>query len=151
MKALEASLGVVSTACMSCGVPRSTFYEWMNSDPVFKQQADAVNDLCLDFAESKLFQLINGVKLKTKMKDKDGKDIEIYEIPPNVAATIFFLKTRGKHRGYVERTEVTGKDGEALISRVSLELKGSHSPLLKLIQSKYGIDNAEEHDSTGTQ
>jgi hypothetical protein len=29
---------------------------------------------------------------------------------------MFFLKTRGKKRGYVERTEITGGDGERLFS-----------------------------------
>ena len=30
----------------------------------------------------------------------------------NIAALIFFLKTQGKSRGYVERQEVSGPDGE---------------------------------------
>ena len=47
-----------------------------------------------DFAESELMKLI-----------KDG----------NVAATIFFLKTQGKARGYIERQEVTGADGAPII------------------------------------
>ena len=32
----------------------------------------------------------------------------------NTAAQIFFLKTQGKNRGYVERKEITGVDGGAL-------------------------------------
>jgi len=46
------------------------------------------------FAESELMKLI-----------KEG----------NVAATIFFLKTQGKKRGYVERQEVTGAEGAPII------------------------------------
>jgi hypothetical protein len=33
----------------------------------------------------------------------------------NVAATIFFLKTQGKRRGYIERQEVTGAEGAPII------------------------------------
>jgi hypothetical protein len=33
----------------------------------------------------------------------------------NVAATIFYLKTQGKQRGYIERQEVTGADGAPII------------------------------------
>lgn len=32
----------------------------------------------------------------------------------NVTAIIFFLKTIGKKRGYVERTEVTGAEGQSV-------------------------------------
>ena len=33
----------------------------------------------------------------------------------NITALIFFLKTQGKSRGYVERQEFTGKDGKDLV------------------------------------
>ena len=32
---------------------------------------------------------------------------------------MFYLKTKGKHRGYVERNETTGKDGGPLSIAVS--------------------------------
>jgi hypothetical protein len=35
----------------------------------------------------------------------------------NITALIFFLKTQGKTRGYVERQELTGKDGDDLAIR----------------------------------
>ena len=60
-------------------------------------EKDALNDIredALDYVESKLFELI----------DKG-----------HPSAIIFFLKCQGKHRGYVERQEVTGRDGAEVI------------------------------------
>ncbi len=85
IESLEKSLGVVTTACRAAEVSRTQFYEWVKTDADFKSAVDAVNDMVLDFAESKLHKLIdNG----------------------NVAATIFLLKTKGKKRGFVETTDV---------------------------------------------
>ena len=83
--ALERSLGIVTTACKSVGIHRSTHYEWMKTDADYSKAVKAVEDRTLDFAESHLHKLI-----------KDG----------NPAATIFFLKTKGKGRGYIEKQEI---------------------------------------------
>lgn len=137
LAALETSLGIVKPACEAAGVSRETYYEWCRTDSAFKAKATEAHEIALDFAETKLFQLINGVKMKSSMKDKDGNQLEVYSLPPNTAAVIFFLKTRGKQRGYIERTEVTGKDGEPLITKVNLELKGSKSPLLEILNARH--------------
>lgn len=84
--ALEKSLGVVTSACRSVGIHRSTFYDWYNGDEDFKQAVDSIEDIALDFAESQLHKQI-----------KDG----------NVTATIFYLKTKGVKRGYIERQDHT--------------------------------------------
>ena len=85
LKALEKSLGVVTTACKQVGVGRTTFYEWYNKDEEFKNQVDDISNIALDFAESQLHKQI-----------QEG----------NTTATIFLLKTKGKKRGYVERQEI---------------------------------------------
>ena len=85
IKALEQSLGVVTTACKEVKCNRSTFYDYYKKDPKFKAQVDAIQDIALDFVESKLFEQI---------KDE------------NTTATIFYLKTKGKKRGYIERQEI---------------------------------------------
>lgn len=41
------------------------------------------------------------------------------EIPPNLGAICFLLKTKGKRLGWSERLELTGKDGEALLPDLS--------------------------------
>ena len=82
--ALEKSLGVVTTACKSVGIARSTHYEWYKTDANYKSDVDDIADIALDFVETQLHKQI---------ADKD------------TAATIFYLKTKGKKRGYIERTD----------------------------------------------
>jgi len=84
IEALEQSLGVITSACKKVGVGRTTFYGWLDSDAEFKKAVDDIQNIALDFAESQLHKQI-----------KDG----------STAATIFYLKTKGKKRGYVERIE----------------------------------------------
>ncbi len=83
--ALEKSLGVVSTACKAVDISRQTHYRWMREDEDYKTAVEELSEVAVDFAESHLHKLI-----------RDG----------NPAATIFFLKTKGKNRGYVERQEI---------------------------------------------
>ncbi len=93
LQALEATLGVVTAACIECGIERKTHYRWMKSDPKYAAAVDDIQNIAIDFAESKLHQQIRS---------------------NNTTATIFFLKTKGKNRGYIERTELTGPDGKEL-------------------------------------
>lgn len=88
--ALEKSLGIVTVACKTVGIARDTHYRWMKKDKKYKEAVDALENVAIDFAESKLHKLIE---------------------KGDTAATIFYLKTKAKHRGYVERQEVTGPDG----------------------------------------
>lgn len=82
--AMEKALGVVTTACKTVGISRQTHYNWLQ-DPDYAAAIEDVSEVAVDFAESHLHKLI-----------KEG----------NPAATIFFLKTKGKNRGYVERQEI---------------------------------------------
>ena len=84
IEALESSLGVVTTACKTVGIARSTHYQWCEDDKEYKKLVDGIQDIALDFAESQLHKQIQGGE---------------------VASTIFYLKTKGKKRGYIERVE----------------------------------------------
>ena len=93
LQALEKTLGVVTSACKQVGIGRTTFYEWLNNDQEFAKQVADIQNVALDYAESHLHKQIgNG----------------------NTPATIFYLKTKGKNRGYIERQEITGAEGERL-------------------------------------
>ena len=85
LEALEEHHGIVTNACKAVGIARSTFYEWVKNDESFKQQVDEIQDVAIDFVESKLFQQID-----------EG----------NPTSTIFYLKTKAKKRGYIERQEI---------------------------------------------
>jgi predicted transcriptional regulator len=90
LKALEQSLGVVTVACKKAEIPRSTFYKWINEDEDFAKEVKDIDNIALDFAESQLHKQISD---------------------NSTSATIFYLKTKGKKRGYIERQEITGADG----------------------------------------
>ena len=93
LEALEKSLGIVSTAAKMVGIDRSTHYSWLKADEEYKSAVASIQDGVLDFAESHLYKLV-----------KEG----------NPAATIFFLKTKGKKRGYIERQEIEVQEKKPL-------------------------------------
>lgn len=99
LEALEKHNGIVTTACASIGCPRSTYYLWLSSDPEFKAAVDEIQEVAIDFVESKLMEKINGIS--TVVYSAKGEE-QVYEQPPSDTAIIFFLKTKGKKRGYQE-------------------------------------------------
>lgn len=82
---LKLCKGIVANACEVVGVSRGTFYNWCKEDEEFKAQVDEINEDTLDFVESKLLENI-----------KKGE----------VTSIIFYLKTKGRNRGYQEKAEI---------------------------------------------
>ena len=85
LKALEKNLGIVTDSCKQANVGRTTHYQWLQDDEEYRKAVESIDDVVLDFAES---QLHNNIK--------KGSD----------TATIFFLKTKGKKRGYIEKQQI---------------------------------------------
>ena len=81
---LKASGGIICVACESTGINRSTYYRWRESDKDFADAVDEVMEAQVDFVESKLIALINA---------------------NDTTATIFYLKTKGKKRGWTEKQQ----------------------------------------------
>lgn len=100
IEALESSLGVVTSACKKVGIGRTIFYEWLKTDEEFRKAVKDIENIALDFAESQLHQQI-----------KSG----------NSTSTIFYLKTKGKSRGYVERMDL---GFEATPSKIVIQVAG---------------------------
>ena len=84
IKAYAEQKGFISEVCIAVGISRQTFYRWKKNDKTFCEIIEDIEEGLIDFVESKLFNRI----------EKE-----------DITAIIFFLKTKGKGRGYVERIE----------------------------------------------
>lgn len=93
---LEKARGNVTAAAEISGIGRASHYRWIRENNEYREAVEDIENATINFVESKLFTLINGVMIQTK----DGKSV--YQKPPDIAAIIFFLKTRGKSHGYIE-------------------------------------------------
>lgn len=82
--------GNLSAVARALGVSRTTLYKFLQAHPTAQQAVEEARETMLDHAESMLYR---------KVLDGD------------TTALIFFLKTQGRRRGYVERVETTGRDG----------------------------------------
>jgi len=81
---LETNYGIVTLAAQKLGCSRQTIYEYIKHFPTLKDYLATGREYGLDIAESSLMsQIIKG----------------------ETSATIFYLKTQGKRRGYIERVE----------------------------------------------
>jgi hypothetical protein len=121
IEALKKSLGVVKTACVVVGIARQTHYRWLEEDPEYKLATEDIGEEAIDFVESKLFEKIEGISVSQGIDDQ-GKS-KVYTVPPSDTAIIFYLKTKGKKRGYIERTEFAGVPDQPLSMKSDDELK----------------------------
>ena len=94
IEALREKHGNLSAAARFLNCSRNTISRYIEKYPTVKAVADEERETLIDFAENQLFKQV-----------QEG----------NITAIIFTLKTIGKHRGYVERQEVTGADGGAVL------------------------------------
>ena len=93
IEAIEKSQGFVSKAAELLGVGRTSFYTYLKKYSTAQQALKDVREKRHDFVE---LQLLNNIK--------KGKETSI----------IFYLKTQCKNRGYIERVEHSGPDGQPI-------------------------------------
>jgi len=95
--------GLVSVAAKILNCDNQTIYNYIKEFPQLNDTLQEARNKTLDLAENKLFELINE-------KDK--------------TAIIFFLKTIGRGRGYIERFEnvVSKGDNEFAIPKTPKQL-----------------------------
>ena len=110
IQALAQTYGRVTDAAKIVDIDRTTHYRWLKEDEEYKAAVESVGEVALDFVEGKLFELIEGAEREVMT---EAGPMMVKETP-NPTACIFYLKTKGKKRGYVERQEITGADGGAV-------------------------------------
>lgn len=115
LEAYDRSLGNVSTACRAVGITRHTFYNWKNGNEGFRQSVEELDAYNLDFAETMLMKHI-----------REG----------DTTSLIFYLKTKGRERGYVERVEATGANGSPLVPAPVVLTEGQAAELLRKLESE---------------
>jgi len=101
-KAIKDSMGLVTVAARRLGISRSRFYQLKEKWPEMDEWITEEREALLDLTESKLIKNVTA-----------GREASIF----------FTLKTLGKHRGFIERSEITGKDGEPIKLSLSDRLK----------------------------
>lgn len=83
------------------GVNRSTIWRWIKNDPSFAEAVRQIEEEALDEAEGQLMQLVRGGEL---------------------GAIKFFLKTKGRSRGYGDRLEIAQTTTHVKVDMQRLEL-----------------------------
>jgi len=102
INAIEESQGYVSKAAEILSISRNTFYVYLKKFATVQQSLDEIREKRHDFVELQMMKLIKA---------------------QNPTMIIFYLKTQCKSRGYVERQEVSGVDGNLL--KVIVEYENS--------------------------
>jgi DNA-binding Xre family transcriptional regulator len=90
LEALEASGGNVTDAANALGYHRTALHRRISGNAKLSEAVEQIRESRLDLAETNLMKLV-----------REG----------NLGAICFYLKCQGKHRGWVERSEITGADG----------------------------------------
>jgi hypothetical protein len=92
-EALRAAAGIYSAAASLLRCSPTTVKNYVARYKSLQKVKEEIEQTTLDLAETKLVKAL-----------QDG----------NLTAVIFYLKCKGKARGFTERTEVTGPDGAAV-------------------------------------
>jgi hypothetical protein len=101
IKALFASGGVITYAAKALGMERQSLSTRVNASDILRVAADEAVERNLDIAENKLLTKIDR---------------------GNLVAILFYLKTKGKRRGYIERQETHEVSDAELNAEIEREL-----------------------------
>jgi len=104
LRSLKSNLGLIYASSKETGISVEDHNRWMEEDDKYKKQVLEIDGHAIDYVESTLLKLVE---------------------EKNPQAIMFYLKTKGKDRGYVEKTSPTDpKDkGEDLPVNMSREDK----------------------------
>ena len=85
LELLEKNTLHIGNTCKALNVERGWYYRNIDKDPEFREQCESVKESFIDTVESYLFKNIQ---------------------KGDTTSIIFFLKTRAKHRGYIEKEQI---------------------------------------------
>jgi len=98
IEAIHASHGNLASAARRLKCGRSTVYRYLDNHPTIKAAYEEERETLIDFTEDQLFKQVQA---------------------GNITAIIFTLKTIGKHRGYIERSDINLIDPKLTIEYVN--------------------------------
>ena len=93
IKAIPGTGGIITSIARKVGCEWNTAKVYIEKYPTVKQAYENECETMLDMAEAELYKAV-----------KSGKDWAIK----------YTLATKGKNRGFTERNEITGKDGQKI-------------------------------------
>ena len=99
IRVLKAKQGLISLAAKSLRITHECLNTRVRQSKKLQETLALINEANLDLSESTLYTMI---------KQK------------NLGAICFHLKCKGKHRGWVERQEVTGAEGKPLNVKITV-------------------------------
>lgn len=101
----------VTKTCEETGISRMTYYDWTRKNPKFKAKMEDLREQEIDTFEDAFRELI---------EDR------------NPAAVMFGLKTRGRHRGYIDRQEVEHSGSQDINFTIHQPKQLDHKELKKI-------------------
>ena len=121
IKAIGECNGLLTMAARKAGVGYTTINRYAHDFPSVHQALIEAKESMLDYAEGKLYG---------KIKAGDNTCI------------IFYLKTQGKARGYIERQEFTGEGGGPV--KVEHDVKGKLVSILNRYAARAGETESDK-------
>ena len=113
-KLVRSKSGNLTSIAEAIGVTRRAVELWLEKDEKFKQIKVQFDESMLDLCETQTYNLIKGIP--RIIKNAKGDDVfDGWNQEPDRTLMIFMLKTKGKHRGWVERQEIMNMDNNGFL------------------------------------
>ena len=97
LKALEKSLGVVTTALKATDLSRTNYYKWLKEDEEFKANVEEIENISKDFVKSKYYEcvqdkipsvVIHAAKTKLGWNETNKVDLTLGDEPIKINVNI---------------------------------------------------------------
>lgn len=113
LKSLKSNLGLVYASSKETGISVEDHNRWMSVDNDYKKQVSEIDGHAIDYVESTLLKLVE---------------------ERNPQAIMFYLKTKGKERGYVEKTVASEQKDKGEDLPVDMNREDKRKIILQLMK-----------------